>query len=142
MQSLIQNPYTVDFLIDRIKKEHDVKKNNKKFASEMPDVFSQNRKTIISNFNKLCKGFKRDPEHVKKFIEDELHTSSSIFGEDMMLLINTIYTRQQILSIFENYIKKYVVCPQIKCGSGNTDIIKEDRISHIHCNSCGCRKTI
>jgi translation initiation factor 2 subunit 2 len=129
-------------LIDRIKNDSNIAKTKKKFVSKPPEIVSQNRKIIISNFNDLCKGFKRDPEHVKKFIEGELQSSSSIFGETMMLMINTIYTHQQIMSVFENYIKKYVVCPQSKCGSGNTHITKEDRIFYIQCDSCGCKKTI
>lgn len=132
--------YTTDFLLDRLFNQDST--NTKRFTSKKPVILAQNRKTAIVNFLELCDRFKRSPETVKMFIDAELQVSSSILDDNRVLLLNNAYSQAQINDIFAKYIKKFVVCPQEKCGSGQTNIIKIDRINYIKCDSCGAKKAI
>eukprot|EP00733_Pompholyxophrys_punicea_P002433 Pompholyxophrys_punicea_v1_NODE_1896_length_516_cov_1.253796.p1 type:complete len:141 gc:universal NODE_1896_length_516_cov_1.253796:37-459(+) len=136
--------YTIDFLLDRLfeKLESD-KKDSKKFTSKKPKIVIQNRKTIITNFAELCNIFNRDMNTVKSYIDNELKVTSSIFGdENDMLQINNIYKPSHIEEVLMKYIKTHVVCSEPKCCSGNTEIIREDRLVFLKCNSCHSKKSI
>ena len=135
--------YTIDFCLKRLYDKLEVdKSNNKKFSTDRPLLVIENKKTSIINFEKLCDTFKRDKNSVKLFIDNELQASSSICGKDNILMINNIYTQKQIETVIGKYIDKYVLCSAIKCGSGNTEIIRKNRITILKCNSCNAEKTI
>jgi translation initiation factor 2 subunit 2 len=136
--------YAIDFTLKRVynKLEND-KTNVKKFSCERPQVVLENRKTSIINFSKLCDIFKREKIEVKSFIDTELQVSSSLRGEnDSILMINGIYRQKDVERVINKYIEKYVVCPILKCGSGDTNIVKKNRLTFLKCNTCKAEKVI
>ena len=137
--------YTIEYSLKRLydKAEND-KLNGAKFKpKDRPNVIIQNKKTSIINFGNLCNSFKRKKNDVKLFIDNEMQTSSSLRGEnDNILMINNIYNQKQIETVLNKYITKYVVCPAIKCSSGDTVIEKKNRLSVLKCNVCNAEKSI
>jgi translation initiation factor 2 subunit 2 len=133
--------YTTQFLLNRAFEKMENVGKKKKFSMKKPEVKKQNRKTYIKNFVTLCNSINRDINHVKTFMENELKVSSSI-NDDDMLMLNNIYHQGKIELVISKYAEKYIICSEPKCGSGNTEIIKENRISYLSCKSCFSKKAV
>lgn len=143
--------FTTEQLIDRAyDKLNEInqinKKNKQKKSFVKPEIVNHNRKSYITNFTKFCDSINRDIESVKKFINKDMNTITSIMGDNIMddettgLKFNMTYKSSQIMNCITNYMKTYVLCEL--CKSGNTEILKIDRISYISCDSCKSRKAI
>jgi len=132
--------YDDDFLIDRIFNKLQENKSQKLIVQK-PETIRQNRKTFFTNFLLFCESIKRNHSAVESFIKNELQIEASIM-ENGALCMNKIYQQQDIEKVCKNYIKTYVICSEQKCGSGNTEIIKEGRINYLICKMCKSRKAL
>ena len=134
--------YETDFLMDRLFKELESKVGNKKkFSMKKPAVEKINRKTWITNFMELCSMLNREKSHFQNFIEKELNVESSL-NESNMLILDKMFLPEKVYDVVNKYAKKYVVCKEPECKSGNTEIVKENRIQYLVCHSCKSRKAI
>jgi translation initiation factor 2 subunit 2 len=131
--------YKTDFLIKRL---FDKLENVERKRFKLPKIVMQklNKKIFIVSFLDLCKTLNRDSHHFKLHLEKELNTTSSITA-DGNLLFNTIYPQDEIRKHIESYVLKYVICSE-QCLSGDTEIIKNDRITFLHCKTCNSRRSI
>ncbi|MEK6974427.1 MAG: translation initiation factor IF-2 subunit beta [Nanoarchaeota archaeon] len=107
---------------------------------EIPKVIGhlQGSKTIISNFQQICSIFRRDPNHLLKYLQRELATPASIDGP--RLILGRKLSSSLINSKIERYAKQFVLCPE--CGKPDTQLIKEERITLIKCTACGAKHPI
>jgi translation initiation factor 2 subunit 2 len=134
--------YETNFLVDRLFNTLESKiGNKKKFSMKRPVVNDINKKTYIKNFEELCTMLNRDENHFKNYIEKELNIASSI-NENKALILDSRFKSAQIEDVINKYAKTYVVCKEPECKSGNTQMIKENRINYLVCNSCFARKAI
>ena len=133
--------YTTEFLLKRLFDKLENRGNKKKFSLKKPIVNFMNRKTYIKNFIELCEMMHREQLHLKSFIDKDLNTNSSV-NEENALLLDRKYTQMQIENTIAKYVKKYVICPEPKCGSGDTVIVKENHIMFLECKSCCSKKSI
>ncbi len=83
----------------------------------------------------------RDKQSVKSFIEKDLKIETSL-NEDNVLIFEKEYQSIPIENAITKYVKKYVICLEPKCGSGDTEIIKENRITYLACKTCCSKKSI
>lgn len=129
----------LDRLFNKIA-EHNAKINeNKKGGFTLPLVEKQYTKTIIHNFDKVCKSMDRPLAHVKNFIEKQLNVKSSITGTGALLLVKA-YPPKDIENLFVNqYIATYVRCA---CKSLKTTFVKENKITYMVCDKCRCKSAI
>lgn len=138
--------YTTQILLDRaynlLKKET---KNKKAFIK--PEISNINKKSYITNFMTFCNSINREPEHVKKFLIKDMNTDISFIQEGNIdsdentgLKFNNLFKSNQIMNSITNYMKSYVLCEL--CKSGETNIVKIDRINYIQCDSCKANKAI
>lgn len=132
--------YSIDELLEFAYSKLDNLKSNKT-SKVNPIIETRNRKSYITNFNKFVTFLNRDIYHVQKFIDTELHITTSLKDNNELLCLNNRYQNHQILDILQNYLQKYVICPS-KCSSLNTSIVTENRINFIICNSCKSKKSI
>jgi translation initiation factor 2 subunit 2 len=141
--------FTTEQLLDRAydKLQKIQKEENKQKKSFIkPEIVNHNRKSYITNFTKFCASINRDLESVKKFINKDMNAEVSLMGDNNMddetsgLKFNMTYKSSQIMNCITNYMKTYVLCEL--CKSGNTEILKIDRINYISCNSCKSQKAI
>lgn len=95
----------------------------------------EGKKTILNNFFQIASHIRRNPEHFQKFLLKELATSGQKTGEN--LILNNKIPSEKINSKIEQYVKEFVVCRE--CGKPDTEIIKEDRLSFLHCLACGAK---
>ena len=98
----------------------------------------EGKKTILTNFLQIASHIRRKPEHFQKFILRELATSGNIEG-DRLILNNTIPSAK-INSKIEDYVKEFVLCKE--CKKPDTEIVKEDRLTFVHCLACGAKHSV
>ena len=107
---------------------------------EVPKVEGhiEGQKTIITNFKQICSYIRRDCSHMLKFLLKELATPGSIKGDRLVL------TRKMPSSLINEkiqlYVNSYVLCKE--CGKPDTELVKQDRLTFIHCLACGAKHPV
>ena len=117
-----------------------VKKVESSGRFEIPEIKSmiEGNKTIISNFTQIVTYLRRKPEHLEKFLEKELAAQGKQESE-RLILIRKIPQRK-IQERIKIYVEKYVLCKE--CKKPDTEIIKENQFTFIHCLACGAKHSI
>lgn len=98
----------------------------------------EGKKTALTNFFQIASHIRRDPEHFQKFLLKELATSGQKEGDKFIL--NNKIPSAKINPKIERYVKEFVLCEE--CGKPDTEILKEDRLSFLHCLACGAKHSI
>ena len=98
----------------------------------------EGKKTILTNFFQIASHLRRNPEHFQKFILKELAASGQKEGD--RLVLNTIVPSEKINLKVEQFVKQFVLCKE--CGKPDTEILKEDRLTYIHCLACGAKHPV
>ncbi|MBU4308263.1 MAG: translation initiation factor IF-2 subunit beta [Nanoarchaeota archaeon] len=107
---------------------------------EIPKISGhfEGKKTILTNFFQIATHIRRNPEHFQKFILKELATSGQKEGD--RLVLNNKVPSAKINSKVEQYVKEFVLCKE--CSKPDTELIKEDRLTFIHCLACGAKHSV
>ena len=107
---------------------------------EIPKVEGhfEGRKTILTNFFQISSHIRRRPEHFQKFILRELAASGQREGD--RLILNIKVPSAKINQKIEQYVKEFVLCKE--CQKPDTELIKEDRLTFIHCLACGAKHSV
>lgn len=98
----------------------------------------EGKKTILTNFFQIASHVRRAPEHFQKFILKELAASGQKEGDRLVLNIKVPSTK--INQKIEQYVKEFVLCRE--CQKPDTELIKEDRLTFIHCLACGAKHSV
>ena len=126
-------------LLDSAYKEvKQVSTNNGRFEIPKVEGHFEGKKTILTNFFQIASHIRRKPEHFQKFMLKELAASGQKEGD--RLVLNITVPSEKINQKIEQYIKEFVLCKE--CGKPDTEIIKEDRLSQIHCLACGAKHPV
>lgn len=107
---------------------------------EIPKVTGriEGNKTIISNFNQICKFFNRDIQHILKFLLRELATPAKL--EENRLIFGRKVNPALINQKLQEYGDIYVFCPD--CKKPDTHLITEGEKLYIKCTACGARNYV
>jgi translation initiation factor 2 subunit 2 len=131
-----KNEMKYDELLDRaIKKLPKVEISKDRFVMPQAAVEHSGSKTIVKNFSEVLLAIRRDPSHLSKFLFRELATSGSIQNQSLVFQGNI--SKEKLQGKLENYIKEFVFCKE--CGEPDTKLVKEDRVTFIQCEACGCK---
>ena len=98
----------------------------------------EGKKTILTNFFQIASHVRRAPEHFQKFILKELAASGQKEGDRLVLNIKVPSTK--INQKIEQYVKEFVLCRE--CQKPDTELVKEDRLTFIHCLACGAKHSV
>jgi len=98
----------------------------------------EGKKTILTNFSQIVSYIRRKPEHFQKFILKELAVSGQREGD--RLVLNMKVSSEKINQKIEQYVKEFVLCKE--CKKPDTELIKEDRLTFIHCLACGAKHSV
>lgn len=90
-------------------------------------------KTIITNFGQVVNCIRRNPEHLMKFLNKELASSSEIKGE--RLILSRKLSSKDINDRIEKYVKRFVLCP--KCRKPDTELKDVGGKVFLNCLACG-----
>lgn len=107
---------------------------------EIPKVKGhvEGNKTIIINFNQICTIFRRNPQHLLKFLQRELATPAKI--SDSRLVLGRKLSAGLINQKLNEYTEIFVLCKE--CGKPDTQILKEDKVLVLKCTACGAKHPI
>jgi translation initiation factor 2 subunit 2 len=109
---------------------------------EVPKVegHSEGKKTIITNFSQIASIFRRNPEHLQKFLLKELAASGQREGDRFVLNIKV--SSAKINQKIEEYAQEFVICKE--CKKPDTELIREphNRVTFIHCLACGAKHSV
>ncbi|MBA7708026.1 hypothetical protein ES703_116913 [subsurface metagenome] len=125
-------------LDDAYKKVKQIKVSNGRFEIPKIEGHFEGRKTILANFFQIASYIRRKPEHFQKFMLRELAASGQKEGNRLVLNIKVPSTK--INQKIEQYVKEFVLCKE--CKKPDTELIKEDRLSFIHCLACGAKHSV
>jgi len=125
-------------LDEAYKKVKQIKISNGRFEIPKIEGHFEGRKTILTNFFQIASYIRRKPEHFQKFMLRELAASGQKEGNRLVLNIKVPSTK--INQKIEQYVKEFVLCKE--CKKPDTELIKEDRLSFIHCLACGAKHSV
>ena len=112
--------------------------NGERFEIPKVEGYFEGKKTIVTNFFQITSYIRREPLHFQKFLLKELATSGQIEGD--RLVLNNKIPSAKISQKIEQYVKEFVICRE--CKKPDTELIKEDRLSFIHCLACGAKHSV
>lgn len=115
-----------------------VESSTHRFEIPKAEGHFEGRKTVISNFCQIASYLRRKQEHFQKFLLRGLAASGQIEGDRLILNIKVPSSR--INQKIEEYVKEFVLCKE--CKKPDTELIKEDRISFVHCLACGAKHSV
>ena len=133
--------YTDEYLLKRLFSKLNTK--SQKSSALRPDIERKNGKVIFINFSAFCDSIKRDQQVVKKFIETELKKDSSILPSGALIIDKSDKSTSDdaMMKMLTRYMEKYVLCQEKSC-KGNTEIVKDGRITYLICKQCHSKKAI
>jgi translation initiation factor 2 subunit 2 len=125
-------------LEEAYKKVKRIDSSSERFETPKIKGHLEGKKTILTNFFQIASHLRRNPEHFQKFILKELAASGQREGD--RLVLNIIVPSEKINRKVEQYVKEFVLCKE--CGKPDTEILKEDRLTNIHCLACGAKHPV
>ncbi len=107
---------------------------------EMPkvDAFLQGQKTMVKNFAPLAKTVRRENKELYRFFTKELAVPITVEGE--RLVINGKFFPNALQTIFERYVKEFVLCRE--CNRPDTHYEDRSGIRVLKCEACGAISSI
>ena len=118
-----------------------IKKNDSSSERfEIPKIQGhfEGKKTILTNFFQITSYLRRDPEHFQKFILKETASFGQKDGD--RLILNLKVPSAKINSKIESYVHEFVICKE--CKKPDTELVKEGRLTFIHCLACGAKHSV
>jgi len=112
--------------------------NGERFEVPKVEGHFEGKKTIITNFCQIASIFRRNPEHLQKFLLKELAASGQKEGD--RLLLNIKVPSSKINQKIEEYANEFVICKE--CNKPDTELMREDRITFIKCMACGAKHSV
>ena len=113
-------------------------KENKRFEVSKVQGYFEGKKTILTNFFQIADYIRRNPEHFQKFILKELASSGHRSGDK--LILNIKVPSAKINQKIEQYVKEFVLCKE--CKKPDTKLIKQGRLTFVHCLACGAKHSV
>jgi translation initiation factor 2 subunit 2 len=98
----------------------------------------EGKKTILNNFFQIASYIRRNPEHFQKFILKEIASAGQKDGD--RLILNMTVPSAKINLKIEQYVKEFVICKE--CKKPDTELIKDGRLTFIHCLACGAKHPV
>ena len=125
-------------LNEAYEKVKQVKGTRERFEIPKIEGRIEGKKTILTNFIQISSHLRRPVEHFLKFLLKELATPGQLEGD--RLILNNKIPSAKINQKIEEYTNEFVLCKE--CKKPDTQIIKEDRLSFLHCLACGAKHSI
>ncbi|KAK7201878.1 eukaryotic translation initiation factor 2 beta subunit [Novymonas esmeraldas] len=98
------------------------------------------KKTVITNFGRICDAFHRPMEDVKDFIEKELSIRGNLDSNSALILKLEIRRQTDFDRVLIKYLDEYVKCNS--CHRINTTLTKDGRRLELRCNVCTATRTV
>ena len=130
--------YYEALLNEAYEKVKQIKGTGERFEIPKIEGHIEGKKTILTNFMQIVSHLRRSPEPFLKFLLKELATPGQLEGD--RLILNNKIPSAKINQKIEEYTDEFVLCRE--CKKPDTEIIREDRLSFLHCLACGAKHSI
>lgn len=128
-----------DELLDRgIEATPDIEGQTDRFSIPDPAVRPEGHVTVYENFPETVDALDRDPDHVFKFLQNELGTSGHI-DEAGRARLTGDFNARRVKGTIEDYADEFVICPE--CGLPDTRLEREKGALMLRCEACGARSS-
>jgi translation initiation factor 2 subunit 2 len=114
----------------------DIEGDGDRFDVPDPEVREEGNVTVYENFQATVDRLGRDPDHVLKFLQDDLGTSGHIDESGRARLTGAFDTRR-VRTALSAYTDEYVRCSE--CGLPDTRLEAEQGVTILRCEACGAR---
>ena len=114
---------------------------DKKLTAPKVSYNSKIKRTVWENFVSNWTELDRNKDDIKKYLEKELLTQSSI-NQSNQLLIKGKYESEIIVRQYARYIREYVQCPSCKSYSTIFNKNSEHKLNNIRCTKCFSEKSV
>lgn len=132
-------PADYEALLARAKKKlPQTLESHDRFKVPDPDVMVEGKTTVIRNFADIVDTLRREPDHLLGFLLRELGTAGTMEGP--RVVFKGKVATAQIVDRINNYVEEYVLCTE--CESPDTHMVKEGRVSVLHCETCGAHRPV
>jgi translation initiation factor 2 subunit 2 len=121
-----------------LKKMPATKSTKERFAIPSPKIFYEGKTTVLENFNAIADTLNREPDHLMKYLLQELGTAGKIEGHRGVF--QGKFNEQSIMRQIDAYFDEYVVCSE--CKLPDTHLIKSDRVLMLKCDACGAHRPV
>lgn len=125
-------------LDDAYKKVKQIDTSSERFEIPKIEGHFEGKKTILTNFFQIASHLRRKPEHFQKFLLKELAASGNPDGD--RLVLNIKVPSAKINEKITQYVKEFVLCKE--CGKPDTELLKQDRLTFLHCLACGAKHSV
>ncbi len=98
----------------------------------------EGKKTVLSNFSQIVSHLRRKPEHLQKFLLKEVAASGT--RDKDRLIFNRKVPSKKINEKMKDYVNEFVLCNE--CKKPDTELIKKDRVTFLHCLACGAKHPV
>lgn len=116
----------------------DIKGPKERFVMPGPKVLHEGKTTVLENFGTIADAFNRDPDHLMKYLLQELGTAGKIDGHRGVF--QGKFSEQSVGRHIDAYFEEYVVCSE--CRLPDTHLVKSDRVLMLQCDACGAHRSV
>ena len=109
-----------------------------RFVIPQPKIFYEGKTTVLENFASIADALNRDPDHLMKFILQEMGTAGKIEGQHAVF--QGRFTEQNLERHIDSYVQEYVICSE--CHRPDTQLIRSDRVLMLKCEACGAHRPV
>lgn len=111
----------------------------KKTRFEIPeaDVDVSGNQTMLKNLNSIANDLGRDPDHLMKYLLNELGTAGN--GEGSSARFQGRFDQEAVQKRINQYTEGYVLCSE--CKRPDTRLEKEAGVTILRCEACGARSS-
>jgi translation initiation factor 2 subunit 2 len=121
-----------------MKKMPAIRDTKERFVIPQPRVFYEGKTTVLENFRAIADTLNREPDHLMKYLLQELGTAGKIEGQRG--IFQGKFTEQAMARQIESYFEEYVVCTE--CRLPDTHLTKNDRVLMLKCDACGAHRPV
>jgi translation initiation factor 2 subunit 2 len=121
-----------------MKKMPDTKGPKERFVMPVSKVYYEGKTTVLENFGAIADAFDREPEHLMKYMLQEMGTAGKIEGHRGVF--QGKFAELAIARQIDSYFEEYVVCSE--CRLPDTHLIKSDRVLMLKCDACGAHRPV
>lgn len=112
--------------------------NKERFEIPKVEGHFEGKKTVLTNFLQIASHIRRDPAHFQKFLLKSLAAPGQL--ENDRLILNIKVPSAKINQKIEDYVNEFVLCKE--CRKPDTELVREDRITFLHCLACGAKHSV
>ena len=109
-----------------------------RFVIPLPKMFYEGKATVLENFVNIADTLNRDPDHLMKYLLQEMGTAGKIGGQHAVF--QGKFAEQTIKNYIDAYVQEYVICTE--CHRPDTQLIKSDRVLMLKCEACGAHRPV